>query len=122
MKLIAYGMAAMLCCAAPLPAAAQIAGNWHLAANIAGNDFALDCNFVPQGAALTGACSTANHQGHVYTLDRGVVEGAAVRFSYPASYLFLHFDMHYAGTLAGDQITGTVEAEGRRGTFLATRE
>lgn len=122
MKLMAPGLVALLCCAAPLPAAAQIAGNWHLAGNISGNDFALDCNFVPQGALLTGACSTANHQGHVYTLNQGVVEGGAVHFSYPASYLFLHFNMNYAGTLDGDRITGTVEAEGRRGTFWATRE
>ena len=122
MKHWSPGLALLLACAGPLPAVAQVSGAWHVVGSISGNEFALDCEFVPQGAALGGACTASTHQGKVYNLTRGAVTGNQVSWSYPASYLFLNFYMYYVGTLDGDRIVGTVEAEGRRGNFSAVRE
>jgi hypothetical protein len=121
------GLAVLLLGLTVTPAAADVSGLWHVAGSISGNAFALDCNFTQQGTALGGECTGAKdgnpkYVGKLYKLTKGAVDGAQVSWSYPAHYLFMSFNLNYAGLLSGDHIAGTVEASGRKGDFSATRQ
>ena len=109
------------------PAISNVFGLWRVQGQVSGNPFILDCHFVPAGPGIGGACTgaakgDAKYAGKVYTLKQGAVSGSQVSWSYPSHYLFVSFQVAYRGTLAGNQITGTVTAAGRQGNFTASRE
>jgi hypothetical protein len=127
MKKTLPGLALCLACAAAAPAMADAGGAWHVTGEISGNKFALDCKFTAEGTVLGGECTGApdgnpKYAGKVYQLSKGSVQGSQVSWSYPTSYMFMSFNVNYAGMLSGDHMAGTVEAAGRKGAFSATRE
>jgi hypothetical protein len=109
-------------------AAAQVAGPWRVSGAISDRRFSLDCRFEPHGAAFGGVCTEIAsgdpkaQLGKAHVLTQGLVVGQQVRWSYPASYLLAKFEISFAGTLAGDQIAGTVSASGRTGEFTAVKK
>jgi hypothetical protein len=124
----------LLCSAlAPLalmasPAAAQVAGAWHVTGELGGRAFAVDCTFEPRGQELGGACvdlSTGDAKakaGDSHALTKGAVAGDKVSWTYRASFMIAKFDVSYAGVLKDGRIAGTVTASGRGGAFTAVRK
>jgi len=109
------------------PASAQVAGSWHVAGKVAAFGFTLDCQFEPSGAKLGGVCVDASTSdpkikgGRAHPLTAGSVKGDAVSWTYQSSFLLTKFDVTFTGTLAGDRMSGTIDAGGRKGDFTATR-
>jgi hypothetical protein len=125
-------IAGVLGCIASLcmidPAVAQDAGGrWAVAGTVDGKKFTLDCRFEQAGGSLTGACidgptgDSKVEGGRSHALLEGRVVGDAVNWSYESSYLFIKFNVNYAGVRDGDRISGTVTAAGKTGTFTAHR-
>lgn len=111
-------LVAALCAA---PAAAQVAGHWQVNGKIDDRAFVLDCQFTPAGGGFGGVCvETAKNKRHVLT--KGSVVGAKIGWSYEASFMMMSFDVNFAGTMAGNSITGTATAHGHSGPFTAIRE
>ena len=119
-------LAAMLLAAAP--AAAQIAGDWHVNGKIDDRMFVLNCQFQPNDSGFGGICveapggSAGTHAGKQHILTKGSVAGNQIGWSYPTSFMLMSFNVNFAGTMAGDSITGTVTASGHSGPFTATRK
>jgi len=103
------------------PAAAQVAGPWHVTGSVSGHDFALDCQFTPPSTTPGGIC-VETKTGKRHILTKFSVNGAQVMWSYKASYMMFNFDVNYAGTLTGNNMAGTVTASGHDGNFTATRQ
>jgi hypothetical protein len=107
---------------------AQVAGPWHVTGEISGHGFILDCRFAPVNARFSGTCIEAGgadsrvKPGKVHTLSQGTINGQQIRWAYPVSVMFLSFDLSFAGTLAGDTMSGVVSASGRKGEFTAIRK
>ncbi|MDE2405225.1 MAG: hypothetical protein KGM17_11225 [Sphingomonadales bacterium] len=106
--------------AAPAHAEA-LAGPWRVTGAILGHAFALDCRFSGSGGTCTETGTAEGKAGKVHALTSASQSGNRVTWSYPASAFLMKFDMTFTGTLAGDAITGTATAAGRKGTFTARR-
>jgi hypothetical protein len=110
------------------PAAAQVAGNWHVNGKIDDNAFVLDCRFDATDSGFGGVCveapggSSGTHPGKQHILTKGSVSGNQIGWSYPTSFIFMSFSVNFAGTLSDDGITGTVTASGHSGPFTAVRK
>jgi hypothetical protein len=110
------------------PAAAQVAGAWHVNGKIDDRAFALDCRFDPNDSGFGGVCietpagSAATHPGKQHILTSGSVAGNQIGWTYQASFMLMSFSVNFAGTMSGDSITGTVTASGHSGPFTATRK
>ena len=113
---------------AAAPAAAQVAGAWHVNGKIDDRVFALDCQFDPNDSGFGGVCieapagSAGTHAGKQHILTKGNVSGNQIGWTYQASFMLMSFNVNFAGTMAGDSITGTVTASGHSGPFTATRK
>jgi hypothetical protein len=122
-------MALALGCGAPAAAAAQsgAAGEWSVSGKVSSFAFTLDCRFTQAGQSLAGACvdrSTSDPKikgGRSHPLTSGSVDGDQIRWAYASSFLLTHFTVAYAGTLHGDSITGSIDAQGHQGAFTAHR-
>jgi hypothetical protein len=106
---------------AAAPAMAQIAGPWAVSGQISGNPFVVNCQFTPSGGNFGGVCVDAA-TGKPHRLTAGAISGNQVRWSYPAHFMFLSFDVCFTGALTGGGMAGTVTASGHRGAFTATRK
>ena len=110
------------------PAAAQIAGVWHVTGDISSHDFVLDCHFEPAASQFGGTCIEAGgNDGHVkpgkvHKLSQGSVSGLQVRWAYPVTVMLMSFDIRFSGMLSGNAIVGDVTASGRKGKFTAVRK
>lgn len=113
---------------APVSAMAEVAGTWHLTGDIDGKAFAVDCSFAPTGSQIGGQCvdvSTGQAKakpGKVHKLTRGSIQGNEVRWTYPTKVLVMSVDIDFAGSIAGDHMSGTITAKGRQGRFSAVRK
>jgi hypothetical protein len=102
-------------------------GRWAVAGNVEGKNFTLDCRFVQAGQNLSGECidgptgDAKVEGGRSHTLLEGQVAGDGVTWTYQSSYLFVKFDVKYAGVREGDHMSGTISAAGKAGTFTANR-
>lgn len=112
---------------AAAPAAAQVAGNWHVNGKIDDKVFALDCQFDPNGSGFGGVCvevpvgGNATHAGKRHVLTKGSIAGDQIGWTYQASFMLMKFNLDFAGTMNGGSITGTATASGHSGPFTATR-
>lgn len=128
MKSVLPGLALMSATLLAWPAQAQVAGAWRVSGDIAGNAFVVDCRFEPHGADFGGVCVEAAtgdakvHAGRSHTLTKGQAADGQVSWTYPASFMLAKFDVSFTGTLAGDRMSGTVTATGRKGAFTAVRK
>ncbi len=110
------------------PAAAQVAGNWHVNGKIDDKAFVLDCRFDPNDSGFGGVCievpggNAGTHPGKQHVLTKGSVAGTQIGWSYPTSFMFMSFSVNFAGTLSGDSITGIVTASGHSGPFTAVQK
>jgi hypothetical protein len=126
MNFAALALAA-LAFAAASPTSAEVAGPWHVSGRVASFAFTLNCDFKPEGSSLGGVCTDAStndpkvNTGKSHVLTSGSVEGDKVSWTYQSSFLFTKFDVAYSGVQTGDRIAGTIHAQGRDGTFTATR-
>ncbi len=108
-------------------ATADIAGPWTVVGKVSAFAFTLDCDFKPDGARLSGVCTDASTNtakvkaGESHVLTAGSLRGEAVTWTYRSSFLLSKFDVTYRGTLAGNRMTGSIDAQGHRGTFTATK-
>jgi hypothetical protein len=109
------------------PAAAQTAGDWHVAGQVATFAFTLDCRFRTDGSNLSGECRDASTSdskikvGRIHPLTAGAVKGDRVSWTYQSSFLFSKFDVTFDGVQSGDRMSGTITVQGRKGAFTATR-
>ncbi len=107
--------------------AEDAAGRWAVAGTVEGKNFTLDCRFAETGQNLTGACidgptgDAKVEGGRSHPLLEGRVAGEAVSWTYKSSYLFIEFDVKYAGVRDGEHMSGTIAAAGKTGTFTANR-
>jgi hypothetical protein len=110
------------------PAAAQVAGAWHVAGKVSTFDFTLNCDFKPDGSRLGGVCIDAStndpkvNAGQSHTLTAGSLNGDKVSWTYQSSFLFTRFDVTFTGTRTGGRMSGTIDAQGHGGTFIAVRQ
>ncbi len=106
------------------PAAAQIAGSWHVNGTIDNRVFALDCQFDPNDTGFGGVCieSSGKHAGKRHILTKGSIGGNQIGWTYQTSYMLMNFNLNFAGTMQGGSITGTASASGQSGPFTATRK
>jgi hypothetical protein len=120
-----YGFA-LFCTAHPV-LAADAGGRWAVAGSVDGKNFTLDCRFDQAEQKLTGACidgptgDAKVEGGRSHTLLEGRATGDNISWTYQSSYLFLKFDVKYAGIRDGDHMSGTIAAAGNKGTFTANR-
>ena len=118
--LLAIALAALV-----VPASAEVSGPWRVTGKVSGFAFTLDCDFKISGDRLGGVCtdtSTSDARvkaGKSHALTAGSVHGDAVTWTYQSSFLFSKFDVTYKGILTGARITGSIDAQGRSGTFTA---
>jgi hypothetical protein len=109
-------------------ATAQVAGDWRVAGKVSGFAFTLNCDLKNLGDRLGGVCvdvSTSDARvkaGKAHALTAGAVHGDAVTWTYRSSFLFTKFDVTYKGTLAGNRMIGSIDAQGHTGTFTAARQ
>jgi hypothetical protein len=110
------------------PAMAEDAGGrWAVAGNVEGKNFTLDCRFTQAGENLSGQCTDGPtgdakvEGGRSHALLEGRVVGDDVTWTYKSSYLFIEFNVKYAGVRAGEHMSGTISAAGKTGTFIANR-
>jgi len=110
------------------PAMAEGAGGrWAVAGSVDGKNFTLDCRFVQAAQNLSGSCidgptgDAKVEGGRSHALIEGRVVGDDVSWTYQTSYLFIQFDVKYAGVREGDHMSGTLAAAGKTGTFTANR-
>jgi hypothetical protein len=102
-------------------------GRWAVAGNVDGKNFTLDCRFAETGQNLSGACidgptgDAKVEGGRSHALLEGQAVGDNVTWTYQSSYLFIQFNVRYAGVREGDHMSGTIAAAGKTGTFTATR-
>jgi hypothetical protein len=110
-----------------VPAAAEPAGDWHVAGKVSSFAFTLNCRFKIDGARLSGECQDASTSdpkvatGKVHPLTAGSIQGDHVTWTYQSSFLLTKFNVTYAGVLTGDRIRGTITTQGHEGAFTATR-
>jgi hypothetical protein len=104
-----------------------ISGRWRVTGKVASFSFSLDCRFDQHGDRLTGVCVDGGtndpkvKSGRSHPLTQGSVDGNRVNWTYMSSFLITHFAVSYAGTLAGDRLTGQLNAQGHTGPFTAER-
>jgi hypothetical protein len=109
------------------PGLADVSGVWRVSGKVSSFAFTLNCTFKPEGSKLGGVCVDAStndpkvNSGKAHPLTAGVVNGDAVSWTYRSSFLFSKFDVTYDGKLDGDRMSGTIDAQGRKGAFTATR-
>jgi hypothetical protein len=131
--LLRLGFAAGLLATLALPVAAEpaspIAGDWHVAGKVASFGFTLNCHFKALGGgSLGGACQDASTNdpkvstGKTHPLTVGMTSGDHVTWTYGSSFLLSKFDVTYDGVQTGDQMSGTIRVQGRKGAFTATRQ
>ena len=124
-SLWAFGFA--LSCMAHAALAADAGGHWAIAGSVDGKNFTLDCRFDQAEQKLSGACidgptgDAKVEGGRSHTLLEGQAAGDNISWTYQSSYLFIKFDVKYAGTRDGDHMSGSIAAAGKTGTFTANR-
>jgi hypothetical protein len=128
MNSISALLAAMAALCMVDPAWAEGAGGrWAVAGNVDGKNFTLDCRFEQAGQSITGACTDGPtgdakvEGGRSHALLEGRAVGEAVSWTYESSYLFIKFNVNYAGVREGEHMSGTISAAGKAGTFIANR-
>ena len=128
MKLAILALA-LLAAPPALAADGPAAGAWRVSGEVSGFKFELRCVFQQAGERLTGACtdlSTSNPKAPPkavpHSLTRGSAAGGKVSWTYQSSFLINRFDVTYSGALAGNTMTGIIQAGGRSGSFAARRE
>lgn len=103
-------------------------GSWKVNGKVSSFAFTLHCLFKTSAGKLTGVCQDGATNapnikgGAAHPLTAGFVNGTHVSWTYQSNFLFTHFDVTYAGALAGDHMEGVVRASGREGAFTAQRE
>lgn len=112
-----------------LAADASVAGPWRVAGAVSGFRFELRCVFQQSGERLTGACtdlSTSNPKAPPkstpHPLTAGSAAGGKVSWTYQSSFMARKFDVTYSGSVAGNAMSGTIQAGGGSGRFTARRE
>ena len=124
MKMISIAIAALI---AASTAHAQVAGRWRVTGKVSGFAFTLDCDLKPAGDRLGGVCVDASTSdarvkaGRSHVITSGSLRGDVVSWTYRSSFLLSKFDVTYKGALAGNRMTGTIDAQGHAGTFAAVR-
>ncbi len=127
MKITSLAVVAAALAASSLPASAQVAGRWRVTGKVSSFAFMLNCDFKPEGHRLGGVCVDASTNsakikgGKSHTLTSGNVSGDKVIWTYRSSFLFTNFDVIYNGEVAGDTMSGVIDAQGHKGSFTATR-
>lgn len=102
-------------------------GRWAVAGNVDGKNFTLDCRFEQTDQSLSGICTdgpTGDAKikgGRSHALLEGRAAGESVSWTYESSYLFIRFNVEYAGVLEGNHMSGTISAAGKTGIFSANR-
>ena len=102
-------------------------GRWAVEGNVDGKNFTLDCRFEQVGQSLSGTCTDGPtgdakvEGGRSHALLEGRAVGEGVNWTYESSYLFIKFNVQYAGVREGAHMSGTVSAAGKTGTFIANR-
>jgi hypothetical protein len=119
---IAAAFAALLT-AAPVVAPAQtdpVAGTWKIKGKVQSFGFTLTCRFTRSGEALSGTCYDGG-TNKPHALTAGKVSGDKVSWTYESSFMTQKFNANYSGVVKGGTISGTVEADGRKGAFSGSR-
>lgn len=129
MKFAALSIAALSIGAIGFPgAAAEIAGAWHVTGKVSSFAFTLNCEFKPDGPSLGGVCVDASTNdakvktGQSHPLTAGHVKADQISWTYQSHFLLSKFDVTYNGTLNGDRMSGSIDAQGKTGTFTATKQ
>ena len=97
-------------------AQAETNGAWRVNGAIAGRSFVLDCQF--NGAS--GTCIDTNSK-RTHPLTSLTAAGDRIAFSFKTKVAIMSVTLNFAGTVAGNRMTGTMRAMGRAGTFNGTR-
>lgn len=120
---------ALFAAAPALAADASVAGPWRVAGAVSGFKFELRCVFQQAGERLTGACtdlSTSNPKAPPKAAPHPLTAGSAaagrVSWTYQSRFLTRKFDVTYSGSVAGNAMSGTIQAGGGSGRFTARRE
>jgi hypothetical protein len=127
MNRLAIAFAAAALAGLSAPAAAEPAGDWHVAGKVSSFAFTLNCKFKTDGAHLSGECQDASTNnpkvatGKVHPLIAGGAQGDHVTWTYQSSFLLTKFNVTYDGVQTGDTMRGTITTQGRTGAFTATR-
>jgi hypothetical protein len=127
MRFLVLALSAAGLAALSTPAAAETAGDWRVAGQLATFAFTLDCRFKVDGSKLAGECQDASTNdpklklGKIHPLTAGVVIGDRVSWTYQSSFLFTTFDVTFDGVQVGDRMSGTITVRGHKGAFTATR-
>ena len=100
----------------PTAVHAQSAGLWRVNGAISGRTFALNCR-IEQG----GACVDAAPGGKSKPLASLAASGNDLQWSFKTRVVLLSVTLAFHGRVQGGQMSGTVTAAGRNGTFTATR-
>ncbi len=128
MKLVLATLAMVSMGALASPAAAEVAGSWHVAGKVSAFSFTLNCDFKPEGARLGGVCVDAStndpkiNTGKSHTLTAGSVDGDKISWTYQSSFLLSKFNVTFSGTQTGNRMSGSITAQGRDGTFTGVKQ
>ena len=106
---------------------AEVSGPWRVTGKVSSFAFTLNCDFKPNGDRLGGVCvdaatnSAKVKAGKSHALTAGSVHGDAVSWTYRSSFMLSKFDVTYTGKISGGSMRGSIDAQGRAGTFSAVR-
>jgi hypothetical protein len=100
------------------PACADATGAWRINGRIEGRTFLLDCVFNGKG----GACVDVQSQGkRSLPLTSFSSSDDKVSWSFNTKVALLSIKLNFAGRIADERISGTMQAAGRTGTFSGVR-
>lgn len=83
-------------------------GTWQLKGDVAGNPLNEICTIHQAGTALTGTCQIQDRAP--FPLE-GEVKDGKITFKHGGDYEGTALTMIYTGTLAANQITGTIDVQ-----------
>jgi hypothetical protein len=97
----------------------SVNGTWKLTGDVVGNPLNEICTIKQSGTALTGTCTM---QDRAPQPIEGEVKDGKVTFKHGGDYEGTALTMVYTGTLAANEIKGTIEVApfNASGTFTAT--
>jgi hypothetical protein len=122
-----YVLAAALALAPGAALAADLGGAWSVAGSFdaMGIKYASQCTLAQAGdGKLTGTCTGTQNEAAATTgaATTGADGKTAVEFAYDTTYQGTPVHLAYKGALQADgTVTGTVDAGGAQGTFVATK-
>ena len=94
-------------------------GTWQIKGDVAGNPLNETCTIHQSGTALTGTCQIQDRAP--YPLE-GELKDGKITFKHGGEYEGTALTMVYAGTLAANEMKGTIEVQpfSASGSFTAT--